>query len=412
MLRVPCLLLALFFCFPSVPANGFYDDSFENRSVVKDLKADHGVPTDGSTDISAVLQGAIDELSENGGGMLTIPAGSYTFSNIQLRSNVHIGIDHQATLIPHVGQTVKNTTLFELGKADEEIENVSIRGLGGRFTVKFFEYTKGLQVVSTGNVKNFYIANFHCIDAQTALSCVNFNATGIETGGSGLPNQGTVENISVENAHYGYGVVQTQAAKNVLFKNLSGTGGATLRFETGLTKMNDAQFGGLFNLVGENIECTNGNCAVMISPHAMTNGVVRVDGVKSVGCGFAVRIEGGFVSKKYATAGLKPGTFAERSYVKNIEATFGEHAQLKQKHLPYMPLELMNSVRIPEEAEFATPFIGPSIAAVLNDANYRVDVENVTAHGFQFADDVVTEPVPGHKKSRKPNKSNRPQSDK
>lgn len=163
--------------------------------------------------------------------------------------------------------------------------------------------------------------------------------------------------------------------------------------------MNDAQFGGVFNLVGKNISCDDGNCAVMVSPHAMTNGVVRVDGVKSEGCGFAVRVEGGFVSKKYQTEGLKPGTFAEGSFVKNIEASFGKNAQLKQKHLKYASVKLDELIKVPDEIEFGDPFVGPSIAAVLNDANYEVLVENVSATGFEFAPDIITEPVPGKAKS-------------
>ncbi|EMI56429.1 Iota-carrageenase A2 [Rhodopirellula sallentina] len=388
---------------PEVSANDFYDPSCENRSLVKDLQKDFGVPTDGSRDVSADLQKAIDELSSAGGGMLTMPAGTYQIANVHLKSNVHIGIDHEATLIPFVGNKVKNTTLFSMGKDDEPVENVSVRGLGGRFTAKFFEYAKGLQVVATGNVNNFYIGNFHCEDAKTALSCVNFNAMGLESDQKSVPTKGTIENISVGNAHYGYGVIQAQAAKDVFFKNLSGIGGATLRLETGLAKMNDAQFGGLANIVAENIECINGNSAVMISPHAMTNGVVQITGVKSVGCGFAVRIEGGFVSKKYSTPGLKPGTFAKGSFVKNVDATFGEEAQLKQKHLRYMPPELLSTLEIPEGIGYATPFVGPAIAAVLNDANYDVNVQGVEARGFQFAEDIVTEPVVDNAKNPKAN---------
>jgi hypothetical protein len=34
---------------------------------------------------------------------------------------------------------------------------------------------------------------------------------------------------------------------------------------------------------------------------------------------------------------------------------------------------------------------GPSIAAVLNDANHKVDVENVHAHGFKYNPPILPE---------------------
>ena len=153
--------------------------------------------------------------------------------------------------------------------------------------------------------------------------------------------------------------------------------------------MNDSQIGGIDNIVGKHISCTDGNAAVMISPHSMKNGVVKVDGVKSVGCGFGVRIGNGFISKKQTTPDLEGGTFAEGCSVKNVDATFGMNAQLKSKHYKYMPSQLEKSIKT--ESEDGESHRGPSIAAVLNDSNYKVDVENVEAHGFKYNPPVLTE---------------------
>lgn len=161
--------------------------------------------------------------------------------------------------------------------------------------------------------------------------------------------------------------------------------------ETGEKRMDDAQIGGMDNIVGRNISCTDGNAAVMISPHSMKNGVVTVDGVKSVDCGFGVRIANGFVAKKYATPNLQPGTFAAGSSVKNVDATFGLNAQLKSKHFKYVPAPLEKFIQDQKKSEDGESVRGPAIAAVLNEANYHVTVENVTAHGFKDAPAIMTE---------------------
>ena len=192
-------------------------------------------------------------------------------------------------------------------------------------------------------------------------------------------NAHTIANVTV--AAYGYGLVQIQAAESVRFENLSGTGGVTLRMEAGEKRMNYSQIGGMNNIVGRNISCTDGNAAVMISPHSMKNGVVTVDGVKSVGCGFAVRIADGYVATKYATPNLQPRTFAAGSSVKKVDATFGLKAQLKPKHFKYVPALLGNSIQDQIESEDGESVRGPAIAAVLNEASYLVTVENVTSHG-------------------------------
>lgn len=285
----------------------------------------------------------------------------------------------------------KSVGIFNCGSDTLAIENISIKGIGGKFTVKLPEYEPGIRVFSMSNVRNFLISNCHVEDQRTKFSSVQFGASGLKRGQRAIPTSGTVQNISVVNAHYGYGVVQTQAAHNVLFENLSGVGGATLRLETGYKLMNDVQYGGLKNIVGRNIGCEDGNAAVMISPHAMTNGVVTIDGVTTKGCGFGVRIDSGFVSKKYKAEGLKPGTFAEGSSVKNVTATFGMNAQIKPKHFKYMPLELRGQLQSMDDSEDGESVRGPSIAAMLNDANYEVTVENVQAKEFEYAPAIMTE---------------------
>jgi hypothetical protein len=368
-------------------AAAFYDASVESRDRIMDLKTEFR--SDGSD--SETLQKAIDDVSNKGGGVVQIPAGTYSFKNIALKSDVHLEIDKGAVIQPAIDGDTKSFSIFNLGVDGDPVENISIRGTGGRYTVELPAYEPGIRVFSFKQVRNFHVSNVNIIDHLTKFSCFQFGTSATSKDGIWRPTQGTIAHANVTGAAYGYGLVQLQSAESVLFEDLSGTGGVTLRLETGEKKMNNSQIGGMDHIIGKNIACTDGNAAAMISPHSMENGVVQLDGIKSIGCGFGVRIESGFIAKKYSTPGLERGTFAKGSYVKNVDATFGTNAQLKSKHFKYMPAQLKNQIQDASESEDGESVRGPSIAGVVNDANYTVIVENVTTHGFEFAKPIVTE---------------------
>jgi len=385
------LLIGLLPLLPFTEANAFYDASVESSRLIKNLKTDFGATGQGVENDSARLQAAIDEVSRGGGGIVRIPAGEYFLTNVSMKSNVHLEIDPHAVLKPYLKNATKSVSLFNLGIDTGTIENVSIRGVGGRYTVRLPKFEPGIRVFSFKSVRNFLVSDVNIEDSLTKFACFQFGMEASSKTGVWRPTAGTIANANVTGAAYGYGLVQIQAAESVRFENLSGTGGTTLRMETGEKRMNDAQIGGMDNIVGRNISCTDGNAAVMISPHSMKNGVVTVDGVKSVGCGFGVRIANGFISTKYATPNLQPGSFAAGSSVRNLDATFGLKAQLKSKHFKYVPAPLKQLIQDQKESEDGESVRGPAIAAVLNEATYHVTVENVTPHGFKDTPAIMTE---------------------
>ena len=286
----------------------------------------------------------------------------------------------------------KSFAIFSVGRDDELVENVSIRGVNGRFVVNLPSYEPGIRVVETGRARNFLYSDIDVYDHLTKFSSLTFGALSKSKSEFFIPENGEVRNISTYNSHYGYGTVQAQAASNVLFENLHGIGGTTLRLETGLASMNDLQIGGLSNIVGRDISCENGNSAVMISPHSMHNGQVHIDGAQSKSCGFAVRIGKGFISKKQKNPNLTIGTFAEGSSVRNVHAVFGYEAQLKSKHFKYIPVELQKNISSsPLDEMGGIIYQGPAVAAVGNLANYKVLIENVTAEGFEYQEPVISE---------------------
>ncbi|TYA71716.1 Iota-carrageenase A2 [Seonamhaeicola marinus] len=372
----------------------------------KDLVADYGVDNSFTTDDSGDLQNAIDDISANGGGILTISAGNYTFEEINLKSNVHLDISNAVTIRPTSRTDTKNYHMFSLGDNTNPIENISISSSSGnRFTVDLTHNNNpNLSIFKCVKVNNFLLANCNIEDTYTKFSVVTMG--GDDFGGNYvIPTNGIVKDMNTNNAHYGYGMVQTQSAENILFKDLSGTGGATLRLETGYTGLNNLQgdnlpvgktrVGGLDKIVARNISSTNGNCALMVSPHAVHNGTVDAEGITSVNSGFAVRIEGGFVSSKYdQTINLNEGTF-EFVKVKNVTATYGDTAEVKSKHFKYYPTEISDPTAKSSYSDKI--YIGPSIAPVLADANYSctgntqtvIVEEPVVGNGFLYQEDVI-----------------------
>jgi hypothetical protein len=385
-----------------------------NANFNKNLVTDYGVDNDFTTDDSSKLEDAINNISSNGGGVLTIPEGDYSFGNVNLNSNVHIKINEGAVVrpfyeIPSDGK-LKNYAIFKLGNNTSPIQNISITSSSeNRFTVDLTHNNNpNVSVVNCGKVSNFIVSNFNVIDDYTKFSAITFGGDEHE-GNYVFPKNGIIKDIDIKNAHYGYGTVQTQSAENILFKDLSGTGGATLRLETGFTGLNNLQglnlpsgkkrVGGLNKIVARNISNTNGNSAVMISPHALHNGTVDAEGIHSDSAGFAIRIEGGFISDKYdQDIDLTEGTF-EHVRIKNVTAIYGENAEVKGKHFNFYPSEITPPTSVAnyiKEGEVKV-YVGTSVAAVLADANYTctngfktvVIEEPVVGNLFQFQEDII-----------------------
>ena len=373
-------------------AENFYDPSFETRAVIVDVQSDYGANGLGDQDDSGRFQSAIDFVSSQGGGVVTVPQGSYQIINVNLKSNVHIEIDANAVLGPLVPPPNRNIALFKLGNGILA-ENVSIRGIGGSFNVEIPPVAARTMVFSLMNVRNFYIANVDVQDSLSVFSSFSMHPRLRSATDTGIPTRGTIENARTFGAHFGYGLIQVQAADSVNFRNLYGEGGVTLRLESGWTRLNDWQPDGvgIFNIVGDNIVSEDGNATVMLSPHAMFNGEVHIDNIVSLGSGFAARLGGGFVSRRYTNPDLVPGQF-EPSSLTNIRAVYGTNAQIRRDHIRFVPDELAGLVQDLADSEDGGESVrGPSAAPVLFQPNYDVSLVNLSMEGFEFSPRVVPE---------------------
>ena len=356
-------------------------------NLTQNLVSDYGVDNDFTTDDSKQLQKAINTISKKGGGKLIIPKGNYTFSGILMKSNVQMEFDPAVVIRPANQEKQKNFFIFSFGAKSAVVENVSFCSSNKEknYTIDLTHTNNtNVAVFVLRNTKNFLFTNALIKDIQTKFSSFTLGITP-HGGDYHFPRNGVIKNCTTTNADYGYGLIQSQAAKNVFFHNLGGQGGVTLRLETGEKKMNNLQIGGNHDILAKNIECQDGNAAVMISPHAMQCGIVTIDGVTAVNCGFGVRIGAAYVAKKYnQDIGLKPGSYDARSSVKNVTATFGTTAQVKPKHFMYIPMDfqseeytadtpITNIFSNPTSTKSKNARIAVSVAAVAYMTGHKVE---------------------------------------
>ncbi|MFI3318706.1 MAG: glycosyl hydrolase family 28-related protein [Rikenellaceae bacterium] len=351
----------------------------ENRGLKVDLVKDYKAAADGISDDSQILQRAIDEVSAKpNGGIVYMPKGTYLLVDIYLKSNVHLHIDAAATIVmPAPTSKTANLSLFSISNKGigEPIENVVVRGVGGRCKIDL-ESQRGSRprIFKVNGVNNFMLCDMDIYTAKIAFPIFVFGPNSSDPKRYLYPTNGVVKDLSAFECHYGYGLTQIHAAKSVQFENILSEGGVTLRFETGVESSNleHGQAGGVQGCRGYKIYGKDGNAAVMVSPHTMHNGIVQVKDIYAEGVGIAVRVDGGYpATKKDKKSGksisLPAGTYDKGCYIENVYATYGERAQIKSKHFRYMPTSQLSKIG---ENTFKTIFEpSPAIAPVVNPAD-------------------------------------------
>lgn len=380
---------------PNLPINRVLpaDNFFYNPTIITGNTMSFPA---GDTSFSA-LQTMIDNLSSSGGGVLTINAGTYTFpGQIHMKNGVHIRVHPDV-----IFKTTPQQSLFRAGYANsyQNVTNWSFQSTNGeKFTFDFTDILPNadIRAFQLGNTNNFKISDFIVLDNYTKFNSISTGAVGTP---STFPTYGIIENIEVTKAHYGYGLIQCQVGKNLLFRNLSCEGGVNLRLESG--------FEGLANLYvtdktltidqvyGRNISSTNGAHAVMLSPHTITQGMVDVRDIYGKGCEAVVSINNGFLSadKGQMAPDHSPGTFSEASVITNVHAVFGLNAQVRSVRLKYVPCDLRGYISITkniDEESYNSPSLAPIYYLALDNyvafnnpnGGYEVVLKNVTHTGF------------------------------
>lgn len=375
----------------------FYDASVETHAVVTNVLG-FGVTNNGTNDNDSVaFQAAIDYVAaQPGGGDLVVPAGDYVLSGVYPKSNVHILIDKDATLILPYGFMF----IYESGGATP-LTNLSMRGVGGKFTVLFpsledqpagvsdedwavvvEEFNSGAsRFIKVHNVHNFYLGNFHVIGNYIKYSTVILTAEGNSFENGGFAHNGTIENISADRQSVGYGLIQIHAAESVLAINLWVDGGVCFRLESGVGS-ND-QFGGLNNVYGRDLTALNSLGAMLVGPHGHQNGYIDVDGVVVSNSVRGVGGSDGHVVDRYTNYDVLPGTYANGSILRNVEVYFGTNAPLSSKSLSTVAPDLQHLIRSDIGRPYsASDYLGPSLYGGVDGAlMWDLEFEGMKIHG-------------------------------
>lgn len=382
----------------SLSAQAMYTETMDPKGREKNLKTHYKLIDDNAKkNQSGILRQAIDEMAEKGGGRLIIPKGTYCFSDIAMKSNVHLLIEAGTVIKPDWPQGEKVCVfLFDPNRGaapDAFIENVSIRGVGGRWIVDYSNHYpgkgEGSRVVIFRMVKNFMISDLDVRDNCSVYSSMTLSPTSSRDPEAknwkvSRATDGTIQNCRIFNASPGYGLVQLHGAQNVHFENLYADGGVALRLETDTSFLHT----GVFNITANHIVCENGRCAVMMGPHSAQNGKVTIENVTAIGCTYAVQLgKGGVKASALKTnPDAQPGVFAKGSSIKNIHAVFGTNAQLKNAAMQLIPEAYFKDLRLWYDGKFLS---GPSIAPVYDasEDQYDVIISGITAEGFTFNGD-------------------------
>lgn len=313
------------------------------------------------------LSDMIDNLSALGGGEILIKKGDYELRQVNVKSNIHITIE--AGTIFKIDNTIGGKRFpFAIGVEENKpiVENVRIIGLGTPSTRPKFVLEKFVQngrkvfsrAMNFGYAKNVLVQNFTIEDDLTGGTAIAFNPVKIDVNSANIPENVTVTNVGMTGASIGYGLVQTNVGKNILFKNLSCEGGMTCRIEAHTGRQYDI---GVTNIVIKNVVSKNGKAAVLLQPHSVLNGRVLVDVARSEGSSWVLFLKEGFIgpdSKRKAK-----GNFDASSSFKNISMLATDNtARLSFKNYSQIPIPTVL------KKWYKTPDFNP----VLNDDNYGI----------------------------------------
>jgi len=347
----------------------FYTDLIPNNELPITLTGDNS-----SLD-SDLLNQQIIQLSADGGGTINITDGQYYLRDIRLKSNVHLEFTSNSTLLPFLDESAsgKNIIMFHMGN-QQHVENVAVttnkNQADSEDTSQWLSVNipagdyNGVKVFEVSDATNFKLSGIKINDTYSKFSGIVLNLPD-SLKIAAIPTKGIVKNVSIDNAHVGYGLVQTQTGRTVLFKNLAGKGGVTLRLETGVREVNLVNVGTLNDIVGRKIKIVNGDTAMVTSPHRVDQGIIDVEDITAINSTYAIRVAKGFLDNKPGTVD-NLGSFDSRSYIGGITVQGGELAQIKGKDLPFFACEERNLMRTSCRYPDFESYPGRSIG-VIND---------------------------------------------
>ena len=316
------------------------------------------------------------------GGRIIFEPGLYVVNGIDLKSNVHIRLMPNVIIEPNqsnISKAKKTKLVFGVGRKGA-IENVSVIGLGKGKERAIIRYvresdqpkTGGVRAFSIRRVTNLFIQNVLIQDDQTRFSGVAFAfEKGLQTE-SGRAKNVTVDFVKQINAAFGYGLIQSNSGKNLLFSNLHCTGGVTARLETD-NRYSQSPFG-VDNVFVRNVTNVRGKAAVYLNPHTVINGNIFVDGAHAINSQMAIEIRPGYKD----TTGK--GRYGEDSFIENVSAVYGLDATVQYSAKNFIPQCLLSYFKTntqPDAESKKGIKIGPSVC-VIGDFTGQIKIDGST----------------------------------
>ncbi len=353
------------------------------RRVVSLTGANSGADSD-------TLNRIIRNVYHGGGGIITV--GVSTSQNIaylrevDMRNKVQLRFRSNVRLRPYTngrGATA-NITMIRMGTIGGRVRDVAITSVNENstrrsdwFTVQLNGGSRARQkFIDVQRARNFKISGIRITDSNTVFSNIELNpspSVRLSRADGDIPTDGVIKNIVSTDNYVGYGIVQARAGRRVLFRNLDGEGGVTLRLESGISGLR-SKAATIENLVGRDIVIRNGDAAVNLSPHRIDQGRVDVRAISAYNSGFAVQIAPGFLDNKPSTVN-NIGVFDSRSVIDNIRIVKGgTGAQIKEKDFVLYPCQAQRAIRNRFRTSTGTSAPGRSIATVRGDANYAIEL--------------------------------------
>lgn len=349
-----------------------------------DLQTDCGAGGAGDRDDSAAFATCQRKLGATGGGCVRIPAGRYMIADVVF-STSHVVWKFAADVVLFPAPSVRSGLIAVDGDPElaSSVTNVSIFAPAEQPVL--MDVSKPLRCpwrvrgIQFGCVDKFHISNVNVLLANNITSAEKLPCAGtlsalcLDSGAADStcgPSHGKISNITSSGGWPGYGLLQMQTGNFIDFENLDGSGGVTLRAETG------AKGAGRFvgNITGRNITCRDGKAAFMSGPHTQKNGAFHLRDLYGYGCETTADIGAGFASAKKGTAGMPPGYFSNESTIDGVYSYYKANTATRKCHV---------KSAVTHKWEFFQPSCQPcKIGMEGQSMTYNATITNVHSFGY------------------------------
>ncbi len=204
-----------------------------------------------------------------------------------MKSNVHLEFQNGTNLYQDAG-----ARFGQMFTRDADVtENISFRGVGGRFNVRFSDEDDLAQPAFFHpiNTINMLWSSCNISISPKYQNCMILS----HRVGKPVNRHIQIRSITASRIHFGFSIAQTGAVHDSDFRNLRATGGSTLLLESDNIRPADDGIEAMDLITCWNIVSTEGQAAVKVNPRQNRNGSLSLGGITSVGSQFSALTETG-----------------------------------------------------------------------------------------------------------------------